>query len=152
MARIIVLDAGPIGLAIGRPDIPDTAACLTWLASMETAGVEVVVPTVADYEVRRELVRIGATAKLRRLDQLAARFDVVDVLGAAFHQAAEFWATVRRLGLPTAADSDIDADAIIAGVAATIGADGVVVTIATTNVRHLARFPGIDARVWNTIT
>lgn len=141
MARIIVLDAGPLGLAIGRSGLPDTEACLTWLASMEAAANEVVIPTVADYEVRRELERIGATAKLRRLDQLAARFDVVDMLGPAF----------RRLGLPTAAAADIDADALIAGVAATIGADGDFVTVATTNVRHLARLPGIDAQVWNAI-
>jgi hypothetical protein len=29
---------------------------------------------------------------------------------------------------------------------------GSVVIIATTNVGHLGRFPGIDARLWNTIT
>lgn len=43
-------------------------------------------------------------------------------------------------------------DAILAGVAATIGSPGNPVVIATTNVGHLSRFPGIDARPWEQIS
>lgn len=151
MSRIILLDAGPLGLAVSRPGTPHVDACLAWLVSMEMAGADVLIPTIADYEVRRELERLGATAKLRRLDHLSARFGAVDVLAPAFRRAAVFWSHVRRGGLPTAGDADLDADALLAGVAATIGLPDDVVTVATTNVRHLARFPGVDAREWWTI-
>lgn len=151
MSRIVVLDSGPLGLACSRIGTPKADDCRAWLVALELAGVDVLIPTVADYEVRRELVRIGATAKLGNLDGLLARFPLADVTAEAFRRAAEFWAIVRRGGLPTAGRDELDADALIAGVAATVGAPGDVVAIATTNVRHLARFPGIDAREWNTI-
>jgi hypothetical protein len=110
-----------------------------------------VIPAIADYEVRRELSRLGATVKLRRLDALRARFGCLAISNVALDQAAEFWAHLRQGGLPTTGDEDLDADAILAGQAATVGMPGDIVTIATTNVRHLGRFPGIDAREWSTI-
>jgi hypothetical protein len=47
----------------------------------------------------------------------------------------------------------LDVDAILAAQALTmtIAGDGDEVLIATSNVGHLARFPGIDAREWETI-
>ncbi len=67
----------------------------------------------------------------------------------AMLKAAEFWATVRSRGRPTAKDEAIDGDAILAGQAVTldIGADQLV--IATTNVKHLLRFA--RAEVWTDI-
>lgn len=152
MSRIVVLDSGPLGLTCSRPGLPKVDACHAWLLALDQAGVDVLIPTVADFEVRRELLRVGASAKLRNLDDLASRYVLVDVTAEAFRQAAEFWAIVRRSGLPTAGRDELDADAIVAGVAATVGAEGDVVAIATTNVRHMARFPGIVAREWDTIT
>ncbi len=54
--------------------------------------------------------------------------------------------------MPTAGDEGLDADAILAGQADTLAPPGDVVVIATTNVRHLGRFPGIDAHLWEMIT
>jgi hypothetical protein len=45
----------------------------------------------------------------------------------------------------------LDGDAILAGQAAIVGFPGDEVIIATTNVHHLGRFPGIDARPWQSI-
>ena len=67
-------------------------------------------------------------------------------------KAAEFWAQVRRQGLPTAGDQSLDGDAILAAQASLIGSAGDSVTVATGNVTHLTRFSGIDARDWTTIT
>ena len=67
----------------------------------------------------------------------------MEVNSGAWLRAAEFWALVRRAGRPTAdPHADLDGDAILAAVAATIVGDGDAATIATTNVSHLARFPG----------
>jgi hypothetical protein len=122
-----------------------------WLLHLELSGVEVIIPAIADFDVRREWLRLGATAKLRRLDALTARFDSLPISNAALDQAAAFWAHVRRTGLPTAGDEELDADAILSGQAMTLQSPGDVVTIATNNVRHLGRFPGIDARGWSAV-
>ncbi|MGD0043185.1 MAG: hypothetical protein ABSE84_22745 [Isosphaeraceae bacterium] len=66
-------------------------------------------------------------------------------------KAAELWASLRRLGIPTASPDALDADAILAGQAALAGQPGDTVTIATTNLAHLNRFPAIDAQTWDQI-
>jgi hypothetical protein len=152
MARPVLLDSGPLGLACSRPGVPLVDQCRAWLTTLEIAGVDVLVPSVCDFEVRRELVRLRASTKIRNLDALRNRFDYLDVSQAAWDRAAGFWALVRQGGLPTAGNAELDVDAILAGMANTIGQPGDQVTIATTNVRHFLRFPGIDARTWQTIT
>lgn len=151
MARFVLLDAGPIGLACSRPGTPEVDDCRAWLIHLETSAVEVIIPAVADYEVRRGLFRLRATAKLHRLDALRTRSSCTGLTSEAFDRAAEMWAFVRRAGTPTAGDEDLDADAIVAGLAVTIGGRGDTVTVATSNVRHFSRFPGVDARLWSNI-
>ncbi len=69
----------------------------------------------------------------------------------AIIKAAEFWAFLRQAGIPTASPDSLDADAILAGQAALASRPGDTVTIATTNLAHLIRFPGIDAQIWDRI-
>ena len=109
------------------------------------------IPEVVRYEARRELVRRGATTQLRRLDVLCRDLILVPVTTQAWDKAADFWAFVRQSGQPTAAPEALDADAILAAIAATIARPGDAATIATTNVRHMNRFPGVDARTWESI-
>jgi predicted nucleic acid-binding protein len=115
------------------------------------AGVYIKIPAIADYEVRRELIRAGASAKLKRLAGMRQRFELVDITQEALEKAADFWALLRQTGLPTAGSESLDADAILAGMAATHGQPGDLVLVASSNVKHLARFPGIDVRQWETI-
>ena len=151
MARIVVLDAGPLGLvALARGKHPaDT--CRAWIKSLETRGVVIAVPEIADYEVRRELLRIGATASLARLDAMKRGAFFLPIYSAAMSKAAEFWALLRRGGAPTAAPGDLDGDAILAAQTVLAARPGDIVTIATTNVGHLVRFPNVDARLWPTV-
>jgi predicted nucleic acid-binding protein len=116
------------------------------------ADALVLIPEIVDYEVRRELVRVGASAGLRRLDALLGRFTLLPLERPALLRAAELWAHVRKAGLPTADPHALDADAILAGQALTAAGPGDIIIVATANVRHLGRFPGIDARPWRTIT
>ena len=146
MARIILLDSTPLGLVCRRRGHAPGDACKGWLDSIELAGNVVVVPEIADYEVRRELIRVGSYTGLTRLDSLARRLIYNPLTTSILRKAAEFWADLRRRGLPTAGDEGLDADAILAAQAALIGNPGDTVTVATSNLRHLARFPGIDAR------
>ena len=152
MARIILLDSGPLGLAAHHPSITQVRQCLTWLATLESSGAMIVVPEIADFEVRRELLRARIAGGIRRLDQLKTRFVYLPITTPAMLRAAEFWADVRQRGIPTASPDALDADCIVAGMAAMAGRSGDTVTIATNNVVHLGRFSGIDARDWLTIT
>jgi predicted nucleic acid-binding protein len=134
------------------PGTTEVDQCRAWLAHIETSTADPVIPAIADYEVRRELIRLRATAKLRRLDALRGRFGCVPFDVGATDQAAEYWALIRRGGMPTAGDEALDADALIAGLAATLDGLSDTVTIATSNVRHFTRFPGITAELWSNIT
>jgi predicted nucleic acid-binding protein len=126
---------------------PKSLACAAWLQDLLAGGVDVVVPEIADYEVRRELLRAEKTHGLARLNELAGALQYLPITSAAMRQAAAFWAQARKAGRPTAPDPALDADAILAGQAAAMPAANVV--IATTNVGHLSRF--VAAVQWHTI-
>ena len=69
MARLILLDSGPLGLIVRAPSKPQIVRCLNWLHTISTTGAIVVIPEIAHYEVRRELFRIRAVGSLRRLER-----------------------------------------------------------------------------------
>jgi predicted nucleic acid-binding protein len=152
MARIILLDSTPLGLVCRRRGHRHGDACQRWLNTIRLPGILVVIPEIADFEVRRELFRRGARTGLTRLDSLASQLAYDPLTTQIMRKAAEFWADLRRRGLPTAGDESLDADAILAAQAALIGGPGDTVTVATSNARHLGRFPGIDARDWPSIS
>ncbi len=151
MARLILLDAGVVGLLCSSPSLSGVVACGAWVEGQIQAGAKVSLADLTDFEVRGELLRLRAPAKLRGLDQLRSTLGTIAVDFPAWHKAAEFWAIVRRAGQPTAAPDALDGDAILAAVASTIIQSGDSATIATTNPGHLGRFPGVDARRWENI-
>ncbi len=151
MSRLILLDAGPVGLlskALGRPD---AARCRGWLDSPLRGEDEVAVPEIARHEVRRELFRLGMSGGLARLDQLHPKLIRLPIAGDVMDVASELWAGLRRAGRPTAGDKALDGDAILAAQAFVAARDGQIVIVATGNVQHLDRFTGLDARQWDLI-
>ena len=70
--RLVFLDAGPLGLLTNPRGRSKPDQCRRWVNDLAAAGVRVFVPEIADYEVRRKLIHIGATAGVRRLDQVKA--------------------------------------------------------------------------------
>jgi predicted nucleic acid-binding protein len=88
--RVVVLDAGPLNLASQPRGKPDADRCRTWLLALDAAGVRVVVPEVAAYEVRRKLLHIGATAGIARLDRLAVDLAYEPITTAVMRLAAEY--------------------------------------------------------------
>ena len=51
-----------------------------------------VVPEIADYEVRREFIRARRTAGIARLDALISQLEYLAITTAAMRRAAEIWA------------------------------------------------------------
>jgi hypothetical protein len=151
MAEFVLLDSGPLGLACGRPGSPAPDRCRHWIDGLLARGVEVIVPEIADYEVRRELTLVRAVASLRRLDYLVSpgRLSYVPVTTAEWRQAAAFWADARSRGMPTASRDALDADVLLAVCTTTIGQPSDIIVVATTNVGHLSRY--CDARLWTSI-
>jgi predicted nucleic acid-binding protein len=147
VSRAVLLDSGPLGLVTNPRQSSQGAACYEWLDSLVTRGVRVVLPEIADYEVRRELWRANKMHGIERLDALGELVEYLPLTTAAIRHAARFWARARQHGQPTAGDKTIDGDMILAGQAATLDADDLV--IATTNVGHLGRFAPAD--LWQNI-
>jgi predicted nucleic acid-binding protein len=151
VARVIVLDSGPLGLACRRRGREKVEEITNWHVQAEANGALVVVPEVADYEVRRGLIQAGAWDGIRRLDALCGKLRYVPITTAAMKRAAVLWAEARARGLPTAGENALDGDAILAAQALEYVGLGDTLVIATDNVRHLSAFP-VVARNWETIT
>lgn len=141
------LDAGPLGLVTNPQASALSLACAAWLQSQLACKNQVIIPEVADYEVRRELLRAKNAAGLARFDTLAAKLPFLPITIVAMRKAAEFWAMARQQGFPTAPDQSLDADVILAAQATTLVPSNFV--IATTNVAHLSRFA--PAALWSNI-
>lgn len=150
MMRLVFLDSTPLGLLSNARGRPRADQCRQWAKDLAAVGVKVVVPEIADYEVRRELIRAGATAGIRRLDQVKITLDYEPITTAVMLRAAELWAVARRAGRPTAAPDALDGDCILAAQALLAAGPGDMVAVATENVGHLAQF--VDARPWERIT
>lgn len=104
VARCVVLDAGPLGLVTNPKHSPASLACAQWLQTLLRAGVRAVIPEIADYEVRRELLRAGKTRGIAQLDALGAKLDYLPLSTEAMRQAALFRAQARQQGRATADD------------------------------------------------
>ncbi len=142
MTKAILLDAGPLGkIAHPRPH-PEI---IKWFKQLLQSGVEVILPEIADYEVRRGLLHARLSKSVARLDQLKATLTYLPLNTATMLHAAELWAEARWRGRPTADPKELDGDVILAALALQV--DGI---IATENVGHLSLF--VEAKHWREIT
>ena len=70
MSAVVFLDSSPLGL-ITNPNLsPHSMACSQWLEDLIAAGRSVILPEIADYEVRRELLRAAKAQGIAQLDSL----------------------------------------------------------------------------------
>jgi hypothetical protein len=128
MSRTIFLDTGPLGVLTNPKRPTETIAALTWAVSLLSAGHRLIVPAIADYEVRRELIRAGKVNGILTLDawNASAPDRYLPLTDSALKLAATLWANARNAGQATS--------------------DHVV---ATGNVAHLSRF--VPADQWASI-
>ena len=142
-----MLDSGPLGIVINpKADSPLSQEGKVWLEYLPQKGYIVMLPEIADYEVRRELIRVGKMAGIERLDQLKSQIPYRPLTTEVMLLAAQLWADARNRGKPTADPHALDGDVILAAQAILEVNAGNEVVIATTNVGHLSQF--VDAREW----
>ncbi len=145
---VILLDTNVLGY-LTHPTGGDVAEnCKIWLRTLLAAGMNVALPEVADYELRRELLRADKLKGLRTLDFLRTQLIWVPMNSAMFLKSAELWAQMRKGGTPTAADNVLDVDVLLAA-QALVSAKNLALNpiVATDNVGHLERM--VTARKWS---
>lgn len=96
---------------------------------------KLIVPEIADFEVRRSLLLHQLAASVGVLNQLRNDLLFEPINSAVMLRAAELWAKARKQGQPTADAKELDCDVVLAAQAIEAGA-----IIATDNVGHLSRF------------
>lgn len=147
MSKVVILDTTPHGI-LANPKLTQTVrTCRRWVSALIAGGCTVVIPEIADYEVRRELIRGGRTLSIQSLDALAVQFNYLPLNTVAMRIAAELWAYARNIGQPISHDRSLDCDTVLC--AQTHALSDPTAIIATGNPAHLVRFaPAAD---WQTI-
>lgn len=150
MKPTIVLDTCMLILLVSARASGQTHRCARWLLDKRQRGFRVVVPEIADYEIRRQLLRREDEPALDRLDSLEEELFYAPITTEAMHKACEFWAQARHEGYQTADDKALDADVILAARTSLVEKECGQAVIATMNVQHLDRF--VPAQDWHHIT
>jgi toxin FitB len=143
MQTAVVVDSGVLG-ALSHPKTQAVAGA--WAHKLAQGGNLLFIPEIADYEVRRELIRLQKSRSIRRLDYLISLYGFIAIDTDTMPLAAEFWAQAHRGGYPTADDKALDGDVILAAQARLLERANFEVMVATTNRGHLQRF--VAAQFW----
>jgi predicted nucleic acid-binding protein len=128
--KSIVLDATPLGLLVQPFTSPNGDRCRKWLLNKVSGGMGVLLPEVADYEVRRELVRAKKATSVAALNAFVGN-PQISYLPTTAHPKA------------------LDGDVILAAQVMAAGYSPEDFTIATSNVTHLAQFA--PSAAWESI-
>ena len=157
MPRFITLDAGPTGISCNDPGKPDVISFHTWVKlCLDDPRTTIILPEIADYEVRRKLLSLPhAAASIRRLDGLVrpgGPFVYLPISTNAMRRAARLWSEARRGGYSTADEKALDGDVILAAQALEYVGAGDQLFIATGNESDLARHVGERAQPRESIT
>jgi predicted nucleic acid-binding protein len=129
-----------LGLLTNPKHSPETEECNLWVRSLLAQRAHICVPEIADYELRRELLRGNKKKGLKRLDDFEKLVNYVPLSTAVMRKAAELWAHARQQGRPTADNKALDGDMILTAQALVFASSEDDVIIATTNVGHLSLF------------
>jgi predicted nucleic acid-binding protein len=143
MALIIAIDSGPLG-QLAHPDSDRYPELNRWFDLHQAAGTLFLIPEIADFEVRRNLILEQREHSLLRLDNLTNRARYFPLNTDAIRLAARYWAHARRTGWSVGDPNELNADVIIAAQATLAKA-----LIVTNNVGHLAQF--VEALPWTEI-
>jgi predicted nucleic acid-binding protein len=146
----LFLDTGVLGY-VTHPRAEVAAPCHQWLMECVAAGSMICVPEIADYELRRSLIRISSQNSINKLNSLSQDVaQYVPLTTDIMREAARFWAQMRQQQMPMAPPDALDGDVILAAQALGFAASaGQTVIVVTTNVGDLSRLT--DARRWEDI-
>lgn len=146
MSVAVILDSSPLGLLSNPSGTSQPVACRAWVKTLIATGRRIIIPEIADYEVRRELIRTKSSRALAILDSLCATYEYLPITTLAMRLAADLWAQARNSGLATAHAHALDGDVILAAQSVAMNVSCVV---ATENPGHLTRY--VSAELWSNV-
>jgi predicted nucleic acid-binding protein len=141
MTNVVVLDSEIVGQIVHPRRYPEVEE---WIERILISGTNVILPEIADYELRRELLHRDFIRSIERLNQLKNVLTYLPLNTAVMLKAAELWADTRKRGQPTADAKALDGDVILAAQVIQVGG-----VVATENVKHLSLF--VEAKRWQDI-
>lgn len=136
----LVMDTGVLG-ELCHPRYARSRIRLFAEKIRRTEDIVIFLPEIADYELRRELLRYamknnqGTSRSLQRIDKLSELFDYLHLDTPTLREGARLWAKVRNAGRPTSDPHALDGDAILAAQALKVR--GIVVTYNTAHFSFL---------------
>ena len=139
----LIVSAGRWSTGDGHEPVLYMPRCLEsflWLANLVSKGVE------SSFQRSRTTKCVANSSRPARtgggrLDALKGMLNYAPITTPVMLKAAEFWATARRMGRPSADDASLDADMILVAQAAALGRDADETVIATTNAGGRTRRP-----------
>lgn len=145
--KYLVLDSGVVSKLCnpnGEQSGP-VEQCLVRSIARFGGDLEIILPAVVLYEVRRGFLRGVDINKIRqesleRLDSIGTVHGVEPLGRDIAETGARFWADARQKGKPTsqtASDDKLDCDVLVAAYAAVLNGD-----LLTENVKHMVRYVG----------
>jgi predicted nucleic acid-binding protein len=152
MSKTIFLDTNVLGLITNPNKSADVLAGIQWTITMLSAKHTFIVPAIADYEVRRELIRSGKTQGIASLNNWnAGAIDrYLPITESALRLASSLWAQSRNAGNATCDPKELDCDVLISAQILELGLPAGSFIVATTNVSHITQFLPCDN--WQNIT
>lgn len=92
MSRAVLLDTHPLS-QVTHPKVNPLVQ--QWLQSLGKTETVIRVPEIADYELRRELLRQGKQNSIDRLNKLS-QICLIPLTPETMRKAAELWVWVRN--------------------------------------------------------
>jgi predicted nucleic acid-binding protein len=147
MSKVILLDTHPL-TQVAHPRV--NPKIQKWLLLNQENNIVLLVPEIADYEARRELIRTDKKKSINRLDEIAKTDNFLPLNSETIRKASELWAWIRNQGKTTAHEHSLDGDVILVAQAISQLKFFDEVTIITTNLKHIAFFEtqGISVIDW----
>ncbi len=150
-----MLDTSPLGMISNPNASAENDAINEWALKLLRRNELIVLPEIADYEVRRELIRAKKTRGISILDSLKTKLKYLPIDTGMMLEAAQLWAEARDRGKPATNNLALDGDKVLIAQAragsrlwADESTNGHTILV-TTNVKHLTHF--CDARLWRDI-
>ncbi|KAF0228110.1 MAG: hypothetical protein FD167_4821 [bacterium] len=138
----IVLDAELLGMISNPKHSHENNLCLLWVLRLLSKKIKVCVSEIADYEVRRELLKTNRIKAIGRLDKIKKELFYLPLTTDVMSEAAKLWARTKQ---KESTNVSLDCDVILA--AQTTCCNGI---LATTHTNYFSKYT--TAKLWKEIS